>query len=63
LRAKQTAEIISKETEAKIIFDKRLREYNIGIFNGKPPQLSWKYLEKKKIGWELKFPKEKVWFT
>jgi len=44
LRTKQTAEIISKETGAKIIFDKRLREYNVGIFNGKNPKLIWNYL-------------------
>ncbi|MBI2042182.1 MAG: isoleucine--tRNA ligase [Candidatus Nealsonbacteria bacterium] len=44
LRAKQTAEIIAKELGLKIIFDKRLREYNVGIFNGKEPTLSWRYL-------------------
>jgi len=57
LRTKQTAEIISKEIRAKIIFDKRLREYNVGIFNGEPPQLSWKYLEKKKDWLSAKIPK------
>jgi broad specificity phosphatase PhoE len=35
LRTKQTAEIITKELGLKIDFDKRLREYNMGIFNGK----------------------------
>ncbi len=48
LRTKQTAEIVAKETGAKIIFDKRLREYNVGIFNGKPPELTWEYLTKQK---------------
>ncbi len=48
LRARQTAEIISKETGAKIIFDKRLRELNVGIFNGKDPKLFWNYLSKQK---------------
>jgi len=47
LRTKQTAEILSKETGARIIFDKRLREYNVGIFNGKNPRLVWDYLNKK----------------
>jgi len=47
LRTKQTAEIVSRETRAKIIFDKRLREYNVGIFNGKNPKLVWEYLNKK----------------
>jgi len=36
LRTKQTAEIIGKELELKPKFDKRLREVNVGIFNGKP---------------------------
>ncbi|MDI6591720.1 MAG: isoleucine--tRNA ligase [Patescibacteria group bacterium] len=57
LRTKESAEIIAKEIGAKIIFNKRLREYNIGIFNGKPPQLSWKYLEKKKDWIGTKIPK------
>jgi len=35
LRTKQTAEIISKELGLKPKFDKRLREVNVGIFNGK----------------------------
>ena len=48
LRTKQTAEIVAKETGAKIIFDKRLREYNVGIFNGKPPGIIWEFLNKKK---------------
>jgi len=48
LRTKQTAEILSQETGAKIIFDKRLREYNVGIFNGKNSKLVWDYLNLKK---------------
>jgi len=47
LRARQTATIVSKETGVKVIFDKRLREYNVGIFNGKDPKLIWEYLAKK----------------
>ncbi len=35
LRTKETAEIISRKLKIKIIFDKRLREINFGIFNGK----------------------------
>ncbi|MFH1575423.1 MAG: class I tRNA ligase family protein [Candidatus Nealsonbacteria bacterium] len=35
LRAKQTAEIIAKELGLKVRFDKRLRENNDGIFNGR----------------------------
>jgi len=47
LRTKESAEIISKETGAKIIFNKRLREYNVGIFNGKNSKLVWEYINKK----------------
>jgi broad specificity phosphatase PhoE len=33
LRTKQTAEIVAKKSKLKVIFDKRLREINFGIFN------------------------------
>ena len=46
LRTKQTAQIVSKEAVAPVIFDKRLREYNVGAFNGKDPSLVWEYLKK-----------------
>ncbi len=35
LRTKETAEIIAKETGLEIVFDERLREINVGVFNGK----------------------------
>ena len=35
LRTKQTAEIVSKRLKVKVKYDKRLREYNVGIFNRK----------------------------
>jgi len=57
LRTKQTAEILTKETGAKIIFDKRLREYNVGIFNGKDPKLAWEHLEKSGNLVSAKLPK------
>jgi isoleucyl-tRNA synthetase len=56
-RAKQTAEILAKELKAKVVFDKRLREYNVGIFNGKDPSLSWQYIEEKKNPLFVKIPK------
>ncbi len=34
-RTRETAEIIAKETGREIIFDERLHELNVGIFNGK----------------------------
>ncbi|MFH1129131.1 MAG: histidine phosphatase family protein [Patescibacteria group bacterium] len=36
LRTKQTAEIIADTLKLEIIFDKRLREIDMGIFNGGP---------------------------
>ncbi|MDD2731966.1 MAG: histidine phosphatase family protein [Candidatus Pacebacteria bacterium] len=36
LRTKQTAEIVSYELEIKPTYDKRLREYNVGVFNARP---------------------------
>ncbi len=57
LRAKQTAQIISQVTGAKIIFDKRLREVNVGIFNGKNPKLVWDFIFEKKDPFRTKVPK------
>lgn len=57
LRTKQTAEIISKETGAKIIFDKKLREADVGIFNGRHPKLFWDYILKKQNPYTAKAPK------
>ena len=36
LRCKQTAQMISERLGPKVNFDKRLREVNLGIFNGRP---------------------------
>ncbi|MFH1180891.1 MAG: class I tRNA ligase family protein [bacterium] len=57
LRAKQTARIIAKETGAKIIIAKQLRDYNVGVFNYKNPKLSWEYLEKSENPILTKLPK------
>lgn len=35
LRTKQTAEIVSKKLGLEVILDERLREYNVGVYNGK----------------------------
>jgi isoleucyl-tRNA synthetase len=48
LRTKETARIIAKTTAAKIIYDKRLREANVGIFNGADPKNFWDYISTKK---------------
>lgn len=44
LRTKETSQIVARETGGKIIFDKRLREWNVGIFNGRDPKLVWDFL-------------------
>ena len=44
LRTRQTAEIVGKELKIKSRYDKRLREYNVGIFNGKTIEEFKKFL-------------------
>jgi isoleucyl-tRNA synthetase len=43
LRTKQTAEIIAKELNLSVKLDKRLREENVGVFNGRPVKEFGKY--------------------
>lgn len=35
LRTRMTAEVVSKETGAEVVVEERLREYDVGIWNGK----------------------------
>jgi len=44
-RAKETAEIISQALKIKIIYDARLRETNVGIYNGRPIEEYQKFFE------------------
>jgi isoleucyl-tRNA synthetase len=46
LRTKQTAQIVSRETGAKIIFDKRIRELDMGELNGKPVKEAGRFWDK-----------------
>jgi len=46
LRAKQTAEILGKKLGLRPKLDKRLRENNIGIFNGRPIDEIGKFWDK-----------------
>jgi len=48
LRTKQTAEIVGKELEIAPKFDKRLREANVGIFNGKQIKEAGKFWDKER---------------
>lgn len=47
-RAKETARIVSEITGGKVVYDKRLRETNAGVFNGQDPKKFWDYLASKK---------------
>jgi isoleucyl-tRNA synthetase len=44
LRAKETAAIIAKTTGASVIYDKRLRELNVGELNGQDPKRFWEFI-------------------
>jgi len=44
LRTRQTAEIVGKALGIKPVYDKRLREYNVGIFNGQTIKSFRKFL-------------------
>lgn len=57
LRTKETARIIAEATGAKIVYDKRLREANVGIFNGADPKNFWDYISTKKNPLAAKPPK------
>ena len=43
-RTKETAGIIAKELGLAVKFDKRLREYNLGVFNGEPMEKFGKFI-------------------
>ncbi len=45
-RTKETSEIISKALKLPVKFDKRLREYNLGVFNGEPVEKFDRFIEK-----------------
>ena len=52
LRTRQTAEIISKIIDynsKKIVYDKRLRDINWGIFGGKNKKQAWAYYDNDKM--------------
>lgn len=43
-RAKDTAEIIAESLGLPILYDNRLTEYNVGIFNGRPIEEFYKFI-------------------
>ncbi|MDP1538462.1 MAG: class I tRNA ligase family protein [bacterium] len=56
-RTKQTAEIVARETGVKLIFDNKIREFNVGFLNGKKPKEVWEFLNGKDNLLEAKIPK------
>lgn len=48
LRTKQTAQIVAKKLSLKAKPDKRLREINVGIFNGRPVEEIGRFWDKEK---------------
>lgn len=40
-RAKQTAEIVGKALDVEVLYDERIREWNMGVFNGKSYEELW----------------------
>jgi len=56
LRTKQTAEIVGQELKVPVKLSKKLREFDVGIFNGKESKLSWEYSKKKGDILETRLP-------
>jgi isoleucyl-tRNA synthetase len=62
-RTEQTAEIISKELGIEVIFDKRLRETNVGDFDGEKIDDVPDFKEKWDKGINMRFPNGDDWFS
>jgi broad specificity phosphatase PhoE len=54
LRTKMSAEIVEKKIKLIPKFDKRLREYNVGIYNGVPARLYWEKYQSYKNRFKIK---------
>ena len=69
LRTKETSEIVSKALGVKVIFDKRMREINVGVFSGGPdknyhnsfPTLEEKFENKPERGESLRDLRTRLW--
>lgn len=60
-RAKQTAGIVGKEFGLKVNFDKRLRDVNCGIFNGKHEKNLQRFFSSEMEKFSKKIPKGENW--
>lgn len=56
-RTKETAEIISKVVKISVVFDKRLREIDFGIFNGKMVEDYYGYFKNQTERFTKRVPK------
>lgn len=62
-RAKQTAEIISEITDVKVVFDKNLREVNMGDFHGKNMKNMKDFKDKWNNIADVTFPNGDSWLS
>lgn len=53
-RTRQTAEIVAEKLGKNVIFDRRLREFNVGVFRGKEAKQYYNYFSS---------PKQRFWKT
>lgn len=60
-RARQTAEIVAKETGANVIFDERLRDTNLGVFGGRSKVEYRKFFLDKRERFAKRPPKGESW--
>lgn len=60
-RARQTAEIVSRELGLKVNFDKRLRDLNMGIFQAGPKIAYQKFFPSRRKKFEKRPPKGESW--
>ena len=61
LRTRQTAGIIAKQLNLKINHDKRLRDINCGIYQGKSVLRAWTYYKNPKLKFKKAPPKGESW--
>ena len=60
-RTKQTAKIIAKEIDLPVVFDKRLRDTDFGIFSGRPDPKYREYFSSKTQRFSKRPPKGESW--
>jgi len=61
LRTRQTAEIVAKKLGLKVNYDKRLRDINWGIYQGKSIIKAWAYYKNPKLRFKKAPPRGESW--